>query len=36
MEKIITINPYSMTSYYVDVFFNDIKLSNVEQLFIRD
>lgn len=35
MEKIITINPYSMTSYYVDVFFNDIKLSNATCFFTK-
>nr|DAR07756.1 MAG TPA: hypothetical protein [Caudoviricetes sp.] len=26
-EKAITINPYSLTSYYVDILFNDKKLS---------
>ena len=35
MEKIITINPYSMASYYVDVFFNDIKLSNATCFFTK-
>ncbi|AIK71175.1 TPA: trypsin-like peptidase domain-containing protein [Clostridioides difficile] len=35
MDKTITISPYSMASYYVDVFFNDIKLSNATCFFTK-
>lgn len=35
MKKSIEINEYSMTSYYVDILFNDIKLSNATCFFTR-
>lgn len=35
MEKAITINAYSMASYYVDILFNDIKLSNATCFFTK-
>ena len=34
-EKAITINPYSLTSYYVDILFNDKKLSNATCFFTQ-
>lgn len=34
-EKIVAINPYSLTSYYVDILFNDIKLSNATCFFTQ-
>lgn len=35
MEKAITINTYSMASYYVDILYNDIKLSNATCFFTK-
>ncbi len=35
MNKVITVNPYSMASYYVDMFFDDIKLSNATCFFTK-
>lgn len=34
-EKNITVNPYSLASYYVDLFFNDKKISNATCFFKR-
>ena len=33
MQEVITINPYSMTSYYVEIYFNELKLSNATCFF---
>ena len=34
-EKAITINPYSLTSYYVDILFNEKKFSNATCFFTQ-
>lgn len=35
MDNLVTVNSYSMASYYIEVFFNDIKLSNATCFFTK-